>query len=331
MSAIRIAGAGPSGSAAAIAALLEGAAVRISETRRSARHKVCGEFIPAEAAPMLEELGVWEQFRHRSPARISRCCLHSGGRLKQWSLEESGYGLSRLELDRLLLERAVDLGALLKTGDTLRAQEPNDLALILAMGRNKVAQRGRRLVGFKAHFQGPTDDAVELYFSRWGYVGVSPVEHGLTNVCGIASEGVLKKFDFQIDEYLAADPALAARISPLSRTMDWLSVCPVVFSPVPGRAVDGENVYRAGDALGFVDPFTGSGILNALLTGRMAGISAARLIPPDEHVRRCRQRLAQPFVTARVFRAVVDARLTSLAALVPGSWLYRLTRPHVML
>ena len=331
MATIQIVGAGPSGSAGAIAALSEGAAVQISERRRSARHRVCGEFIPAEAVPILQELGVWKQFLQRSPARISHCALYSGGRLKQWHLELPGYGLSRLEFDRLLVERAVCLGGRLKTGDTFHAAERHKgQPLILAIGRNKNAARGQRLVGFKAHFQGPTDDAVELYFSRWGYVGVSTVENNLTNVCGIAPEDVLKAFAFQIDEYLEADPALAARISPLSRTMDWLYACPLIFSSVPGRPVDGENVYPAGDALGFLDPFTGAGILSALLTGRMAGIAAARLGPPDEHVRDCRRRLAKPFTTARVLRVAVNAHLTPLTAFIPGSWLYRLTRPQVL-
>jgi hypothetical protein len=307
-------------------------AVRISEKRRTAGHKVCGEFIPAEAVPVLEELGVWKEFLRRSPARISRCALYSGVRLKQWSLEQSGYGLSRLNLDQLLLETAVGLGARLTTGDTFHTEKaPEPRALILATGRHKLQPRGRRLVGFKAHFQGPIDDVVGLYFTRSGYVGVSPVENGLTNVCGIAPEGVLKAFDFQIDDYLAsADPALAARISPLSRSMPWLFVCPLIFSSLAGGPARGASVYLAGDALGFVDPFTGSGILNALLTGRLAGIAAARRESPDEHVRVCRRRLARPFATARVLRAIVNVRLTSLATLMPGSWLYRLTRPQVL-
>ena len=331
MEGIQIVGAGPGGSAGAIAALSEGAAVQISEKKRTAGHKVCGEFIPAEASPILEELGVWKEFGLRSPARISRCALYSGGRLKRWRLEQSGYGLSRLELDRLLLDKAVHLGARLKRGDTFQVEETNESqVLILATGRHKIARPGRRLVGFKAHFQGPTYDAVELYFPRWGYVGVSPIEKDLTNVCGIAPEDVLKTFDFQIDDYLAAtDPALAARISPLSRNMPWLYVCPLVFSSVADRPAYSKYIYRTGDALAFVDPFTGSGILNGLLTGRLAGIAAARLNSPDDYVRACRQQLGKPSAIARVLRAAVNTGLTSLAAFIPGSWLYRLTRPQV--
>jgi len=330
MEAVQIVGAGPSGSAAAIAALAEGATVQISEKRRTLGHKVCGEFVPAEAAAVLEQLGVWEQFVQRCPARISRCALYSGGRCKQWSLEERGYGLSRRELDRLLLDKAVALGARLKTGDTFHLEQAHRAQpVILAAGRNRSARRGRRLVGFKAHFHGPLNDAVELYFSRLGYVGVSPVENGLTNVCGVAPEDVLKKFNFQIDDYLtAADAALAARIRPLSRSMPWLYICPLVFSSAPG--VRGESIYPAGDALAFVDPFTGSGILNALVTGRLAGIAAARLDSPDEHMRACRSRLAEPFRAALVLRTAVNLHLTPLAALIPGRWLYRLTRPRVL-
>ena len=325
MNAVQIVGGGPAGTAAAIAALSEAAVVRIAERSAAPRHKVCGEFIPAEAAPLLEKLGVWEQFIQRSPARINRCALYDGRRLKHWSLSEQGYGLSRFELDRLLLEKAISLGARLSRGDTFPTANPTDCqSLILANGRRKDAPRGRRLVGFKTHFGGPTEDAVELYFSSSGYVGISPVENQVTNVCGIAPEDVLKKFNFRFDDYLAADRALSTRLAPLSRRMEWLSACPVVMSAV--AAPDTQSVYLAGDALALVDPFTGSGILNAILTGRLAGIAATRSMPVAEYVRMCRERLNRALVIARVFRTAINAQLTWLACLIPGSQLYRLTR-----
>jgi hypothetical protein len=57
--------------------------------------------------------------------------------------------------------------------------------------------------------------------------------------------------------------------------MDWLITGPLVFSERLRQPAD-EVTYRAGDSLGFTDPFTGSGILNAMLTGELAGIAAAR-------------------------------------------------------
>jgi 2-polyprenyl-6-methoxyphenol hydroxylase-like FAD-dependent oxidoreductase len=45
-----------------MAALKEGARVRLFEKSRFPRHKVCGEFLSPELRPALESLGVWPEF-----------------------------------------------------------------------------------------------------------------------------------------------------------------------------------------------------------------------------------------------------------------------------
>src|SRR5581483_8094021 len=262
---IRIAGGGPAGSAAAIAALSGSAPVRLLERSRFPRHKVCGEFISPEACAIVERLGAWSAFSALRPARICSCMLHFGRYTKRWALEECAFGLSRLALDKLLLERAESLGASVCRGEIAdwRNERAPEAPLILAVGRRRNAPRQNRLFGFKAHFEGPGSDAIEMYFDRRGYVGVNPIENGRTNVCGIAPEHTLRSIDFRIDEMLRASERLSERLGPLSRTTPWFTVGPLVFSNT--KAVEHPGLYPAGDALGFVDPFTGSGILNALL------------------------------------------------------------------
>ena len=327
---ITVVGAGPAGSAAAIAALLDGASVSLCEKSATPRHKVCGEFISPEACGVLQELGVWSGFRALKPPRTERCRLHFGKRVKQWKFEEPAFGLSRLELDRLLLNRATTLGADVTRGASLPVRElPRGTGVIAAHGRMTTAARPGRLFAFKSHFEGPADDAVEVYFNRSGYIGLSPVENGMTNVCGIAPEEALRKYAFDFDGFVFGQPLLAERLRPLTRRMAWLATGPLAFSDV-GGGTSGVGVYPAGDALGFVDPFTGSGILNALLTGRMAGAAAARGTPPDAHVRACRSLLGRPFAVAAAFRTLLDWGWGEhLAWFVPGGWMYRLTRASV--
>ncbi len=329
MSELQIAGGGPAGAAAGIAALREGARVHIFERTRAARHKVCGEFISPEACALLEKLGVWSAFLQSRPVRIRRCSLHFGSVVKRWHLNEPGWGLSRFALDRLILEESARLGAKVTRGEAFpmtRAQAAGPV--VAASGRRESAPRAARLFGFKAHFEGPADDAVELYFTRFGYVGISPVEDNLINVCGIAREDALRRCGFEIDEYLSAEPAVAERLRLLSRRMAWLRVGPLIFSRI-GSAQPRAGIYPAGDALGFVDPFTGSGIQHALITGRLAGIAAARGDPSEEHHRVCRQLLDRPFAISGLFRAFITARLPQAAVLIPGDWLYRLTRAQL--
>ena len=220
--------------------------------------------------------------------------------------------------------RQAALGATVVRGESTHGSGAGPL--IVASGRNAPAPRGNRLFGFKSHFAGPADENVELFFFRGGYIGLSAVENGITNVCGLAPEGDLRACGFRLDEFVARLKPLAERLRPLARIMEWLTVGPLVFSD----RIDGPvtpDTYPAGDALGFIDPFTGSGILNALLTGRLAGSAAARRIPSHDYVERCRGLLERPYWASTLMRAALKLDCVGrLAALIPGQWLFRLTR-----
>ena len=331
MDPVLVVGSGPAGGAAALAALAEGAPVRIVERSRHAKHKVCGEFLSPEASHILSSLGAWEELVRLGPARIRKCRLHFGSREKSWTLDEPAWGLSRFALDEHLLEKAAALGAVVSRGESVVAERPEGEtgSIVLATGRKGIANGPNRLFGFKAHFEGPADDAIEMFFGREGYVGVSPVENGWTNVCGIASESALQRRAFDVDEYVAAADPLRERLRPLRRRLRWLMVGPLSFSGI-AQPPAGNRVYPAGDALGFVDPFTGSGILNALLTGKMAGASAARALPSGDYVRKCRALLDRPFGISALARRMLQSDCAYyLAALMPGRLLFRLTRTRV--
>jgi len=326
--AIQIAGGGPAGAAAAITALREGVSVNLFERARVPRHKVCGEFIAPEACRVLETLGLLPKVLRLNPTRIRRCRLQFARGHKQWTLAEPALGLSRLALDRMMLEETVALGGQVFRGEIYQPRAGGE-RLVLAHGRPGGARKGGRFFGFKAHFSGPADDVVSLYLSSFGYVGISAVEAGSTNVCGLAREEALLRSGFDIDEFLARDPAVAERLRPLTRRMEWIKTGPLTFSrSVPALTGD-DYLYPAGDALGFVDPFTGSGILNALLTGRLAGSASARQIPARDYLKDCARLLNRPFAISTAMRAVWLAGMSHLACLVPGQLLYRLTRPRI--
>ncbi|HET8549208.1 MAG TPA: NAD(P)-binding protein [Bryobacteraceae bacterium] len=314
---VEIVGGGPAGASAAISALQHGARVTIYEKSRLPRHKVCGEFVSPEIVPLLDRLGVsWDE---AVPARIRRIVIAGGSALKCARLPEAAFGLSRWAFDDLLFRCALRLGAV---HERQHISEPR-AGSVWAAGRHAAQPRGARLFGFKAHFTGPTDDAVELYFFRGCYVGISTVENGITNVCGLGPEGA----GFDTDALVASYAPLRERLRPLRRSFDWLHTGPLVFanrltSPVP--------FYAAGDALSFVDPFTGSGQLAAVLTGMLAGECAALDLDTKAYLRRCRAALAPAFRWSSALRklaglAFADVLLTA----VPARVLYHLTRPHV--
>jgi 2-polyprenyl-6-methoxyphenol hydroxylase-like FAD-dependent oxidoreductase len=326
MGVIEIAGAGPAGTAAALAAISEGAAVRIHEKSIFPRHKVCGEFLSPEARAALESLGVWGEIAAAGPAIIRDVRLHFGRATKCWRLPAPAYGLSRARLDSALLDAARSRGAAF-VRDSFH---PAGGTAVIAHGRRDAASRGSRLFGFKAHFAGPAADSVELFFRSGGYAGVSAIENGAANVCGLAPESALSGCRFDIDRFVAGWPQLRERLTPFSRTMDWLVTGPLVFRRVTESP--GERLYPAGDALGFVDPFTGSGILAALLTGKLAGSAAARGVPPPAYLRQCTNLLGPQYRFAALARlALFNGWAESLAGWLPGSLLFSLTRPNIAL
>lgn len=318
---IHILGGGPAGSAAALAALRQGARVRIIEKSRLPRHKVCGEFFSPEIEPELEQLGGWDAFLAAGPARVRRTVLHFGARTKSSRLPEPAFGLSRYAFDRMLLDQARAAGADLVT------EAGEEQPLIVATGRHAIpTQRGQRLFGFKAHFEGPTDDAVELFFFERCYVGVTAIEAGRTNVCGLAPESFLSRFGFEYDDIVMHCPALSDRLKPLRRATQWFSTGPLQYGQ---SFVNAGPEYPAGDALSFVDPFTGSGLLAAVRSGAMAGRAAVIGQPVADYLRECRASLRQPFQVAGVLRRALEGGWAEkLAPLAPGRLLFALTRPR---
>jgi hypothetical protein len=327
MRAVDVVGGGPAGAMAALAALRGGAAVRIFEKSAFPRHKVCGEFLSPAILTLLRRAGCDTAFLRLRPAILREMQLHFGARVVRHRLPEPAYGLSRYQLDLLLLQHATDAGAqVIRDHWSTAAGDP---AVIHAAGRRSIAPAGNRLFGFKAHFSGPVNDAVELYFFQNCYVGVSAIENSDTNVCGLAPESTLRSFGFHPSDFLQTYAPLAERLRPLTPTMDWFVTGPLVFSERLSQPAD-QATYRAGDSLGFIDPFTGSGILNAMLTGELAGLAAASGASPEAYLRDCRRLLRRPFLISSAFRVILaSGQAGLLASLVPGRFLFRATRPSL--
>lgn len=322
---IRVIGAGPAGSSAAIAALRAGAGVELFEKSHFPRHKVCGEFLSPEILPLLDSLGVLSEFNAAEPAIIRRLALRFPSADKVCKLAEPASGLSRYTFDHLLFRKAISLGARVNPEN---GSPGAGIPTVIAHGRMTASSRGGRLFGFKAHFEGPADDAIELFFFDHCYVGLNAIEGGITNVCGLGPEDLLLRHDFDIDSVVNSSRRLAERLRPLNRKIRWLTVGPLIFqNRFRGSLPEGQ--YPAGDALSFVDPFTGSGMLSGMVSGRLAGIAAATGAPSNAYLRECRRHLERPFQVAAVCRNLLaNGWGERLAGVIPGRVLMSLTRPH---
>jgi hypothetical protein len=171
----------------------------------------------------------------------------------------------------------------------------------------------------------PAGNAIRFGLTAIKNVGVTAIEAGRTNVCGLAPESFLSRVGFEYDAIMMYCPALADRLKALRRVTSWFSTGPLRY----GQAFEyAGSAYPAGDALSFVDPFTGSGLLAAVRSGAMAGRAAAIGLPVPEYLRQCRASLRQPFQVAGVLRRALEGGWAEkLAPLAPGRLLFALTRP----
>ena len=176
---LTIAGGGLAGLSLGIALRSRGVPVLVVEAAGYPRHRVCGEFISGIADAELDALGIREFFagaeRHTSTTWFD-------GERPMWScpLPAPAYGLSRYFLDAALAERFTALGGELRCGGRFEGEGEG---IVWAAGR---ARQTSEWLGLKAHFDDlPLSADLEIHLKDCGYVGLTRVENGRVNVCGL--------------------------------------------------------------------------------------------------------------------------------------------------
>jgi len=274
---IAVVGAGPAGSTLAALLARRGASVALIDRDTFPRDKLCGEFLSYDALPILDLLGV--AIDDAPP--ITHCSVVSRRHRYEFDFPHAARGISRMRLDDLLFRTAVASGATpLQDTGTGRVR-PRVVAgawgrwgrMDAQMHRSFVRDRAHRNFGFKRHYQGATPPStIELYSFRRGYLGVSPIESGLTNICGLVHadrlaghKGRWESFVDTIRNEEATLDAMYARYEPAQE--QFLSSEPVIFRS--RSAVEG-GVFMVGDASGIIDPLTGNGMAMAIQSALVA-------------------------------------------------------------
>lgn len=314
---VAIAGGGPSGTSAAIRLARAGLTVLLMEQKKFPRAKLCGEFISPECVKLFEQLGVAEDIFAAKGSTLTETSFYSRHGKKvtvpsHWfENNQAAIGLSRAEMDRVLLEAAKRVGVMVLEeaqvtdlifeahhvcGVKVRVADRSDdyraHLIIDATGRTRALARKidraanrqprAKLVAFKAHLENAHVDpgACEIYFYPGGYGGLSNIEAGLSNLCFIAAASDVRHCGSDPGEVMNATVLRNSRarltLAEATVATPWLSVALETFGrhtlvPAPG-------LLMIGDAAAFIDPFTGSGMLMALESGAVAAqtISAAR-------------------------------------------------------
>jgi len=303
---LAIIGGGPAGTAAALEARRHGLRVAIWERDRFPRDKVCGEFISSEALPWLQT--AIPATAARGKVIPSAEFISDRGSARGFRLPAPALGLSRRSLDAALWKAAAAAGADTQEGECVRGvrkllhgRKQENMweiesaggsvrrarALIVACGRwwaieglSSPACRGASAkagdgVGAKAHFAGiPPRGSVEMYFFRGGYCGLAPVEDDRYNVCCLARRERVCESGAKVTGDFAGWLAQISRLPALEKRLRGAAQVSPAVTTAPVHLAQGQatqnGALMAGDASGFLDPFTGEGISMALHSGRLA-------------------------------------------------------------
>ena len=298
---VAIVGAGPAGSTLAAILARRGVSVALIDRDEFPRDKLCGEFLSYDALPILARLGV----AFDAPS-IGTCRVIARHRTYEFDFPAPARGVSRLLLDDLLFRTAGSAGAQSFAGwttthlDPLTIERDGQRQTIAAtvivgawgrwgrfdaqLGRRFMRDRSHRSFGFKRHYEpaaeGGRRSTIDLYSFRGGYLGVSPIENGQTNICGLVHAsrlaGLKGRWDAFVEMIRREEPQLEALYARHEPAQDgYLSSEPVIFR---ARSPIEQGVFMIGDASGIVDPLTGNGMAMAIQSAAVAAPHVVRAI-----------------------------------------------------
>lgn len=267
---VLIAGGGPAGLSAAIAARQQGLTVTVADIGRPPIDKACGEGLMPDSLLALAALGVTLDSADTGIFRGIRF-LGDGDSVEALFPNGIGRGIRRTLLHETLIERATEVGASLlwetrvetRGGEvSLNGERVRYKWLIGADGSESRIRRFARLeagnayqrrIGLRRHFHvRPWSDLVEIYWGEDCQAYVTPIAANQVCVAVIARERIPS-----FEQAIAQLPGLATELT-AATTITNVKGAITVSRRLP--AVTNERVALIGEASGSADAITGEGL-----------------------------------------------------------------------
>lgn len=288
---VLIVGAGPAGSAAALAASRHGASVLMLDRDTFPRDKACGDGIAPHALAVLAQLGATGLTDGYAPVPSLHVVSPTGDQVDR-AFSSPVYTIPRVVFDHRLLSAAVAAGTTVRRHRVRRLTVRNDhvevdgLTARVVIGADGASSTVRRHLGASANPSGHLALAIRGYAPvppgapyhqrlvmadrGWpAYAWSFPIGDGRRNVgygellrsSSIRRTHLLDRLGTLLpDTDRGTITDLKAHHLPLSSRR-----------PIAGRG----RLLLAGDALSLINPFTGEGIFYAVVSGALAGQTAA--------------------------------------------------------
>lgn len=288
-----ILGAGVAGAAAAILASKQGLKTLLVESKSFPREKVCGGCLNLRSQSSIDRLGVSQQVHSAGAVRIESMRLQILKTKALWPVPAM-LSLRRSTLDAILVEQAVANGShfvdrtlgylLAEASDAkdssrlVRLQNNDEIVVVIAksvlvasgLTRSSIRQddnwpaqvKSDSRIGVQCLI--PESQAAEFADGRLhmlvghrGYVGICKTDGGMVDVAaaidpsGISSSGGIR----QVVQCILAECGLNG--IELPDRDQWLATPSLTRS---SSRVSDHRSFLIGDAIGYVEPFTGEGM-----------------------------------------------------------------------
>jgi len=223
--------------------------------------------------------------------------------------EPGCYAVSRFDMDLVVINKVKSHGfAEVKENCRISSMDKNEEGFLLkteageeiqteivlvATGSNnnilkllgKSLPKQESAIGIRAHFEGidcPSDQA-ELYLESEimpGGLYITPLPNGVFNVNLVISLNKVSKENINLravfEDMIESNPVLKEKFKGAKRTSNFEGS--MLFLGLQKREISGERLMILGDSAGLIEFFTGNGIPQALLSGKLAALQATEAL-----------------------------------------------------
>ena len=342
-----IIGGGPGGSATALALKKSGLRVAIIDKSTFPRDKVCGELIHRRGIRTLGELDpeleqAFRTFPKTAILKYTRAHFKGQSILFKWVNES--YTCPRMSLDKFLLDWVKDhTNTQVFTGITPNKITIDDDGVTVTIKDSDIVFKGKMIIGadgaqstvgkqltvkvmdkehylgsVRAYYSGIKDiqeEVSEVFFNtkfNLNYFWVFPERDGLANVgfgmlaSDISQNKVNLKDTFY--QYFKETPELGARFAE-AKAEGPLEGFGVPLGSNANVITSGERFMLIGDAASLSNPLSGTGIGNAIVSGKLAAQQVERCFSNNDFSKE-----AMKEYDAILKRAIIDELTASFKA-----------------
>jgi len=250
--------------------------VVVQEAGDYPRHRVCGEFISGSGQTVLERLGILDLFQIAGAIHartVMFICDVAQSPVRR--LAAPALCLSRYKMDALLADRFRETGGELRVQSRWNA--PGGEGIVFASGRrlHPSGENGSpRWFGVKAHVSNAIsvnlEADLEMHFAPDGYVGVSRIDGGQVNVCGLFRARRDERRSETKTDWLRGPDGSLLRKRLHSGEFEPSSFCSVAGIELKPQRASAKDECYIGDALTMTPPVTGNGMSMAFESAEAA-------------------------------------------------------------